>query len=102
MSLPVATTNCGMQAREEMRGMARIARGFRPLTAADVEPLLAAARGAARDGHIEEYKDPKSGYGCSYQDAVLKGGRRRAGRGGGAGCRSLYLAAKMAYTLAAC
>ena len=38
-----------------------------------MEPLLAAARGAAQDGHIEEYKDPKSGYGCSYQDAVLKG-----------------------------
>ena len=72
MSLPVATTICGMQTREEMRGMARIARGFKPLTAADVEPLLAAAREAAQDGRIEEYKDPKSGYGCSYQDAVLK------------------------------
>lgn len=72
MSLPVATTICGMQTREEVRGMARIARDFKPLTAADVEPLLAAARGPAQDGRIEEYKDPKSGYGCSYQDAVLK------------------------------
>ena len=72
MSLPVSTTICGMQTREEMRGMARIARDFKPLTAADVEPLLAAARGSAQDGHIEEYKDPKSGYGCSWQDAVLK------------------------------
>ena len=72
MSLPVSTTICGMQTREEMRGMARIARGFTPLTAGDVERLLAVAKEPARDGHIEEYKDPKSGYGCSWQDAVLK------------------------------
>jgi predicted aldo/keto reductase-like oxidoreductase len=72
MSLPVSTTICGMQTREEMRGMARIARGFKPLSAADVEELLGASKTAAADGRIEEYKDPKSGYGCSYQDAVLK------------------------------
>jgi len=72
MSLPVSTTICGMQTREEMRGMARIARGFTPLTAPDVERLLGVAKEPAQDGHIEEYKDPKSGYGCSWQDAVLK------------------------------
>ena len=72
MSLPVSTTICGMQTREEMRGMARIARGFTPLTAPDVERLLGIAKEPAQDGHIEEYKDPKSGYGCSYQDGVLK------------------------------
>jgi hypothetical protein len=52
--------------------MVRIARGFQPLTAADVERLLGASRAAALDGRIEEYKDPTSGYGCSYQDRVLK------------------------------
>jgi len=72
MSLPVSTTICGMQTREEVRGMARIARGFTPLTAPDVERLLGVAKQPAQDGHIEEYKDPKSGYGCSYQDGVLK------------------------------
>ena len=72
MSLPVSTTICGMQTREEMRSMVRIARDFKPLVAADVERLLVATAAAAGDGHIEEYKDPKSGYGCSYQDAVLK------------------------------
>jgi predicted aldo/keto reductase-like oxidoreductase len=72
MSLPVSTTICGMQTREEMLGMVRIARGFEPLSAADVERLLGAAQAAALDGHIEEYKDPASGYGCSHQDAVLK------------------------------
>jgi predicted aldo/keto reductase-like oxidoreductase len=72
MSLPVSTTICGMQTREEMLGMARIARGFRPLTAADVERLLGASKAAALAGRIEEYKDPASGYGCSYHDQVLK------------------------------
>jgi predicted aldo/keto reductase-like oxidoreductase len=72
MSLPVATTICGMQTREEMRAMARIARDFKPLTSADVEPLLGAATAAALEGRIEEYKDPQSGYGCSYQDQVLR------------------------------
>jgi aryl-alcohol dehydrogenase-like predicted oxidoreductase len=72
MSLPVATTICGMQSREEVRGMVRIARGFTPLAAADVAPLLARAREAALKAEIEEYKDPKGGYGCSYHSAVLK------------------------------
>jgi hypothetical protein len=52
--------------------MVRIARGFRPLGAAVVERLLAAAKPAALKAKIEEYKDPRSGYGCSYQDRVLK------------------------------
>jgi uncharacterized protein len=68
MSLPVATTICGMQSRDEVMGMVRIARGFEPLTAGDVGQLLAAARPAALKAEIEEYKDPRSGYGCSYQD----------------------------------
>jgi uncharacterized protein len=72
MSLPVATTICGMQNRDELMGMVRIARDFRPLTSADVERLLAAAKPAALSAEIEEYKDPRSGYGCSYQDALLK------------------------------
>jgi predicted aldo/keto reductase-like oxidoreductase len=74
MSLPVATTICGMQSRDEVMGMVRIARGFRPLTAEELAPLLAAARDAAAKAEIEAYKDPQSGYGCSYQDAVLKAG----------------------------
>jgi predicted aldo/keto reductase-like oxidoreductase len=75
MSLPVSTTICGMQSREELLGMVRIARDFKPLVAADVERLLGVARQPALEGRIEEYKDPTSGYGCSYQDAVLKSGR---------------------------
>jgi predicted aldo/keto reductase-like oxidoreductase len=73
MSLPVATTICGMQTPEELRGMARIARDFKPLAQGDIEELLAKSREPSRDGHIEEYKDRSSGYGCSYQDKILKG-----------------------------
>jgi predicted aldo/keto reductase-like oxidoreductase len=72
MSLPVATTICGMQSREELLGMVRIAREFEPLTEAGVEALLDRSEAAALRAEIEEYKDPRSGYGCSYQDAVLK------------------------------
>jgi hypothetical protein len=72
MSLPVATTICGMQSREELLGMVRIARGFQPLSEADVEDLLDRSEKAALEAEIEEYKSPASGYGCSWQDAVLK------------------------------
>jgi len=72
MSLPVATTICGVQSREELLGMVRIARDFKPLTEGDVEALLDRSEEAALKAEIEEYKDPKSGYGCSYQDALRK------------------------------
>jgi hypothetical protein len=62
-----------MQTSEEVQGMIRIARTFTPLTAPDVERLLDVSRAPAQDGHIEVYKDPKSGYGCSHHSAVLKG-----------------------------
>jgi predicted aldo/keto reductase-like oxidoreductase len=71
MSLPVSTTICGMQNRDELRQMVAIGRGFRPLTSEEVERLLAASKGAAQDGHIEEYKNRKGGYGCSYHAEVL-------------------------------
>jgi predicted aldo/keto reductase-like oxidoreductase len=72
MSLPVATTICGMQSREELLGMVRVAREFKPLTEADVETLLDRSEAAALKAEIEEYKSPRSGYGCSYRDAEAK------------------------------
>jgi len=72
MSLPVATTVCGMQSREEVMGMVRIARGFKPLGEAEVDELLGRAEDAAEKGEIEAYKDEKQGFGCEYQTAVLK------------------------------
>ena len=72
LSLPISSLVCGMQRREEVRQMASIARDFRPLTREQVQELLAAARPAAGDGHIEVYKDFASGYGCSYHARALK------------------------------
>jgi aryl-alcohol dehydrogenase-like predicted oxidoreductase len=72
LSLPVSTVICAMKSREEVRGMARIAGGFEPLTAADVERLLGKSQSFAADGRVEAYKDPSKGYGCSYQDGVLR------------------------------
>jgi hypothetical protein len=70
LSLPVSTVICGMQSRDEVQGMLRIARDFAPLGPADVDRLLRISEGPARDGHIEEYKNPASGYGCSYASAL--------------------------------
>jgi uncharacterized protein len=72
MSLPVSTTICGMQNRDELRQMAEIARGFTPLTTGEIERLLVGSRAQAADGHIEAYKNRKGGYGCSYHADVLK------------------------------
>lgn len=71
MSLPISSLVCGMQTRDQVRQMAGIARDFTPLTRDQVQELLTASRGAAGDGHIEIYKDFKSGYGCSYHARAL-------------------------------
>lgn len=72
MSLPVATTICGILNREQLHFMARIARNFRPLGAEEVAVLLRKAQPAAASGRLEAYKDPKQGYGCSYHERVLQ------------------------------
>lgn len=72
LSLPVSVSICSMQTREELQGMIRIARDFRPLTEEEVHSLLAVSKLPSADGHIEEYKNRKGGYGCSHHSAVLK------------------------------
>ena len=72
LSLPVTSLLCGLQIREELKGMVRVARDFQPLTAAEVGDLLKIAEGPARNGEVEQYKNPQSGYGCSYHSGVLK------------------------------
>jgi hypothetical protein len=39
-----------------------------------VRRLLEISRGPAQDGQVEQYKNRKGGYGCSYHSAVLKNG----------------------------
>ncbi len=72
LSLPVSTLICGMQNHEEMQLMIKIARNFKPLTEEKINELLDMSMAAATDGAPERYKDPSSGYGCSYHTRILR------------------------------
>jgi predicted aldo/keto reductase-like oxidoreductase len=56
MSLPVATTVCGMDSLDVLRQNLRVARGFKPMTAADMQALRDRCRESAGDGRYEPYK----------------------------------------------
>jgi aryl-alcohol dehydrogenase-like predicted oxidoreductase len=56
MSLPVATTISGMDSLDVLRENVRIARGFRPLTAEEMQVLRDRCAQAAGDGRYEFYK----------------------------------------------
>lgn len=72
LSLPVSTLICGMQNNDEMQMMINIAQNFKPLTEEKINELLDRSMAAAKDGAPERYKDPTSGYGCSYHARVLR------------------------------
>ena len=56
MSLPVATTICGMDSLDVLRQNLRIARGFRPMTGKEMDALRARCAPTAADGRYEPYK----------------------------------------------
>src|SRR5437879_11234120 len=56
MSLPVATTISGIDSLAVLRQNLAVARGFRPMTAAEMEALRKRCAPAAGDGHLELYK----------------------------------------------
>lgn len=56
MSLPVATTISGIDSRAVLRQNLGIARGFKPMTAKEMEALEKRCAPAAGDGHLEMYK----------------------------------------------
>ncbi len=56
MSLPVATTISGIDSLAVLRQNLAIARGFKPLTAEEMETLRKRCARAAGDGHLELYK----------------------------------------------
>src|SRR5437660_7738347 len=56
MSLPVATTISGMDSPDVLRHNLRVARGFRPMTAAEMQALRGRCAKAAGDGRYEFYK----------------------------------------------
>jgi uncharacterized protein len=56
MSLPVATTITGIDKLEVLRQNVKIARGFKPMTAAEMQALRDRTRLSAGDGRYELYK----------------------------------------------
>jgi aryl-alcohol dehydrogenase-like predicted oxidoreductase len=56
MSLPVATTIAGMDSFDVLRQNLRVARGFKPLTADEMQALRDRCAKAAGDGRYEFYK----------------------------------------------
>ncbi|NJK95747.1 MAG: aldo/keto reductase [Bacteroidales bacterium] len=72
LSLPVSALVCGIQTREELQADLKIVRNFKPLTEDDVNMLLDKSREPSKTGIIEEYKNPKGFYGCSYHASILQ------------------------------
>jgi aryl-alcohol dehydrogenase-like predicted oxidoreductase len=56
MSLPVATTICGMDSLDVLRQNLRVARGFTPMTENEMNALRARCASTAADGRFEPYK----------------------------------------------
>src|ERR1035438_10173953 len=59
MSLPVATTICGIDSLEVLHQNVEIARGFKPLKAEEMHALRERCRPSAGDGHLELFKTTK-------------------------------------------
>ncbi len=56
MSLPVATTICGMESVDKLRTNLKIAQGFEPMSAGAMQKLRDRCRETAVDGRFELYK----------------------------------------------
>jgi aryl-alcohol dehydrogenase-like predicted oxidoreductase len=59
MSLPVATTICGIDSLDVLRQNVEIARGFKPMTHEEMRALRERCRAYSGDGHLELYKTTK-------------------------------------------
>jgi predicted aldo/keto reductase-like oxidoreductase len=56
MSLPVATTICGMESVDKLRANAKLAQSFEPMTPKEMQSLRDRCRPTAVDGRFELYK----------------------------------------------
>jgi uncharacterized protein len=59
MSLPVATTICGIDSLDLLRQNVGIARGFRPMSPEEMQSLRDRCRPFSGDGHLELFKTTK-------------------------------------------
>jgi aryl-alcohol dehydrogenase-like predicted oxidoreductase len=59
MSLPVATTICGIDSLDVLHQNVGIARGFKPMSPQEMQALRERCRPASGDGHLELFKTTK-------------------------------------------
>ena len=59
MSLPVASTICGIDSLDVLRQDVRIARGFQPMSPQEMQVLRDHCRASSGDGHLELFKTTK-------------------------------------------
>ena len=59
MSLPVATTICGIDSLDVLHQNVGIARGFKPMSPPEMQALRERCRSASGDGHLELFKTTK-------------------------------------------
>jgi uncharacterized protein len=59
MSLPVATTICGMDSLDVLHQNVGIARGFKPMSPQEMQALRERCRPSSGDGHLELFKTTK-------------------------------------------
>ena len=73
MSLPVSAVICGLQTSEELQGIVRIARNFKPLTEDEVHQLLVDfARRPPRTATSRNTRTARADTAARTFDAVLK------------------------------
>jgi len=60
MSLPVAVTISGIDSLRVLHQNLQVARGFQPLSGAEMQTIRAACRVGASDGHMELFKTTKT------------------------------------------
>jgi uncharacterized protein len=60
MSLPVATTICGIDSLDVLHQNVKIERGFKPLRSQEMHELRVRCRPSSGDGHLELYKTIKN------------------------------------------
>jgi uncharacterized protein len=70
MSLPISTLVCGIQTQEQLYRMVDAARGFKPLDIGQIESLLIPGSVAENVLFLEEYKDRRGPFGCTYHAGV--------------------------------
>ncbi len=71
LSLPISTLACGIESRKDLEQDLSVARGFKPMTPAEVENFLAETKAAGSDGKHEGFKTSRrfdSGYHRAQDD----------------------------------